>query len=75
MKLFILIIATLVLTGCARSSINTEPRGYVPGPSYAVAQGAFTPTTIQTSRGPVILVPNYSTGGTAAIIRPGRSRR
>jgi hypothetical protein len=35
-------------------------------------RGTFTPSTIQTNSGPVLIVPNYSTGAIQAIITPGR---
>lgn len=48
-----------VYSGRAQGSVNLTP-----------SRGTFTPSTIQTNAGPVLIVPNYSTGQIQSIIGP-----
>lgn len=48
-----------VYSGRTPGSVNLTP-----------SRGTFTPSTIQTNSGPVLIVPNYSTGQIQSIIGP-----
>lgn len=49
----------LINSGRTPGSVNLTP-----------SRGTFTPSTIQTNAGPVLIVPNYSTGQIQSIIGP-----
>ena len=48
-------------------------RSYATGSSTSYT-GAFTPSSVVTSRGTYVVVPNYTTGRTQAIIQTSRGR-
>lgn len=98
MKSGILILFTILLTGCSslpssfksgfdgrdywpdRRQHNANANHYGNGQVYSgraqgsvtlgSPRGTFTPSTIQTNSGPILIVPNYSSGQIQSIIGP-----
>lgn len=98
MKIGILILLTVFVTGCStipdsfksgfdgrdywpdRIAKNPNANQYGNGQVYSgraqgsvtlgSPRGTFTPSTIQTNSGPILIVPNYSSGQIQSIIGP-----
>ena len=62
MKTVMAVLLALPLTALAQTVVVTAQ------------PNSFTPTTVVTSTGTYIVVPNYSTGGTAAVIQTSTAK-
>jgi hypothetical protein len=74
MKRTILILFTMLSTGCAMNPYrmaNYFPEGQSPQHTGTTARSPSA-STIVTPQGNYVIIPNYSSGGIQAIITPGQ---